>query len=93
MLDVDYSEIAKQDLEEIAANITEFAGLQSAVHVINDIQHSISLLLNHPEMGLKGHLLATREIFSRGYRVVYRITQQKILIITILHCRRLYPSL
>ncbi|MGR6980542.1 type II toxin-antitoxin system RelE/ParE family toxin [Testudinibacter sp. P27/CKL/0425] len=93
MREITYSAIANQDIETIMINITEFVGLQSAVNVINDIQKSIALLSTMPDMGAKGDVEGTREIYPRGYRVVYRTTETHILIITVLHCRRLYPPL
>ncbi|KAE9528399.1 type II toxin-antitoxin system RelE/ParE family toxin [Testudinibacter aquarius] len=93
MLELEYSDIANNDLENIMANITEFVGLQSAINVLGDIQKSMELLQMTPEMGVVGAILGTREIYPRGYRVVYRITAKKILIVTIVHCRQLYPPI
>ncbi|TNH07288.1 type II toxin-antitoxin system RelE/ParE family toxin [Testudinibacter sp. TR-2022] len=92
MLEIEYSAVANSDLEQIMMNITEFAGLQSAVNILGDIQKSVALLPTMPEMGV-GDVIDTREIYSRGYRIVYRITENNILIITIVHCRQLYPPL
>lgn len=93
MLNLVYTAHALDNIEDIAFNITEFAGAYSAIHVIDDIKKSIDLLAYAPEMGVVGEIQDTREIYPRGYRVVYSIIDGTIYIRTIVHCRRLYPPL
>ena len=90
-----YSSDAQKDIEDIFVNITEFTGVFSAINVLNDVKASIELLGFMPQMGVEGYIIGTREIYPRKYRVVYEIDDEKseIIILTILHTRRLYPPL
>ncbi|EFX91584.1 plasmid stabilization system protein, RelE/ParE family [Actinobacillus ureae ATCC 25976] len=86
-----YTPQAQRNLIEIAHNIVDFAGLESAIKVIGYIRKSVNLLAEFPEMGVQGIVKGTREIYPRRYRVVYKETEQNIIIITIMHGKRLYP--
>lgn len=90
-----YSSNAQKDIEDIFVNITEFTSVFSAINVLNDVKASIELLGFMPQMSVEGYIKGTREIYSRKYRVVYEIDDEKseIIILTILHTRRLYPPL
>ncbi|WP_416069071.1 type II toxin-antitoxin system RelE/ParE family toxin [Testudinibacter aquarius] len=89
---ISYSARAKQNLENIALGIYEFTlNLTTADNVINRIRSGIDNLNMFPERGSQGVIEGTREIYLGGYRIVYRIEESVIRIITIIHCSRLYP--
>ncbi|MBN6065179.1 type II toxin-antitoxin system RelE/ParE family toxin [Aggregatibacter actinomycetemcomitans] len=87
-----YSENAVQDFEHIVFDLTEYAGFSSAITIFEDIKQTIELLAYMPLMGVTGRVEGTREIYVRGYRIVYRVSSTEIQISTIIHCKRLYPN-
>ena len=90
-----YTHKSLDNIDDIVANITEFAGTYSAMNVLSDIKSSIDLLAYMPLMGVQGDIKGTREIYPIQYRVVYMVNdlRKEIIILTILHTRRLYPPL
>ncbi|WP_150539641.1 type II toxin-antitoxin system RelE/ParE family toxin [Actinobacillus vicugnae] len=81
-----YSNRSLNNIHEIVANITAFTDSYCAI---------IDLLGYMPFMGVQGCIKGTREIYPRNYRVVYMVNdfKKEIVILTILHTRRLYPPL
>ncbi|WGE90071.1 type II toxin-antitoxin system RelE/ParE family toxin [Actinobacillus arthritidis] len=90
-----YTHKSLDNIDNIVENITAFVGNYSAMNVLSDIKSSIDLLAYMPMMGVQGYIKGTREIYPRQYRVVYMVNDLKkeIIILTILHTRRLYPPL
>ncbi|EAQ6365321.1 type II toxin-antitoxin system RelE/ParE family toxin [Salmonella enterica subsp. enterica serovar Oranienburg] len=43
-------------------------------------------------MGIDGTLEDTKEIFVNGYRIVYSFTNSTVFVITVIHCKMLYPQ-
>ncbi|SMB90580.1 Plasmid stabilization system protein ParE [Pasteurella testudinis DSM 23072] len=87
-----YTVPVQKNLNDIAYHITEVAGINSAVAVTQDIQNTIALLEINPLMGKIGHISGTRELYPRGYRVVYQIDDNMITILSIIHCKQRYPK-
>lgn len=90
-----YTHKSLDNIDDIVVNITAFVGNYCAMNVLSDIKSSIDLLAYMPFMGVQGDIKGTREIYPRQYRVVYPVNDLKkeIIILTILHTRRLYPPL
>lgn len=86
-----YTPEAQRNLIEIARNIDDFVGKESAIKIVNYIRKSINLLAEFPNMGVSGLVKNTREIYPKRYRVVYKTVEDHIVILTIMHSKRLYP--
>ncbi|QTM01899.1 type II toxin-antitoxin system RelE/ParE family toxin [Mannheimia sp. ZY171111] len=84
---------ARSNIDEILENVIEFTGYeQSGLKLYDDIVKKLELLAFMPTIGLVRDD-GTRETFVRNYRIVYEIIEEDVFIITIIHTRRLYPSL
>lgn len=91
--ELEYSNYAQTNLKDIARNIYEFTySVISASNTTAKIMYAIELLPYQPFMGIKGKITGTREIYSNGYRIIYRVLNNKVRIVTILHSSRLYPN-
>lgn len=78
----------------IIENIVQYTGYESSGLVFQeDIEKNVALLSIFPEMGVDGVVDDTKEIFVNGYRVVYSFTESTVFILTVIHCKMLYPSL
>ena len=89
-----WTKLASQDLDEIA----EYIGQDSppAAHrvVLELLELTESALLTHPAAGRPGRLLGTRELVigHLPYIVAYRVREQDIEIVRVLHTSRRWPS-
>lgn len=82
---------AKNDINEILANVTEFTSFSnSAEKLLNEFRQTFHRLSLFPYSG-KSIDDQLRETFCRGYRIVYEIIDDEIYILTVIHSRRLYP--
>ena len=78
---------AKDDLTAIADYI-------AAHDVIDRIDSAVGRLADHPRLGRPGRIEGTRELVIPGlpYIVVYRIGQDRVHILRILHAARKWPG-
>lgn len=82
---------AKNDINEILANVTEFTSFSSSAEkLLNEFRQTFNRLSLFPYSG-KSIDDQLRETFCRGYRIVYEIIDDEIYILTVIHSRRLYP--
>jgi toxin ParE1/3/4 len=57
-----------------------------------EIQRKLDLLLQFPEIGRKGRVARTRELFVHpNYIVIYAVRRHTIDVIRFLHSRQIYP--
>jgi len=85
---------ASRDLEDINDYIDLHDGRGKADHVLDRIEKAFNSLTENPERGTcPKELLAIglrdfREIFFKPYRIIYRITEDKIYVLLISDGRR-----
>lgn len=84
---------ARQDLREIRAHITA-DNRKAAAKVAQTILRAIERLTEHPGSGRPGRVLDTKELVVVGtpFLVPYRITDDAIIIVRVLHGARKWPD-
>ena len=89
---VEFSQQAETDLRAIAEYIAENRP-KVAVSVVARIEQAIRQLERLPRLGRSGLLPGTRELTIAGlpYKAVYRIEEDLVLILTVVHTRRAWP--
>ena len=91
---VQLTDAATCDLEAIHDYIYRHDAPGSADHVLNQIESAFSSLAEFPERGshvkelLQIGILGYREIFSKPYRIIYRVTADIVYILLISDGRR-----
>ncbi|KAE9532519.1 plasmid stabilization protein [Ursidibacter arcticus] len=88
------SDQALKDIDEIIENVIEFTSYTaSGIKLYNEIFETLELISLLPKAGrMRQENNALREMFARSYRIVYQEFDDVILIITVIHSRRLYPQ-
>jgi toxin ParE1/3/4 len=82
---------ARRDVDEIVDYIAA-RNLPAARKIEGLIQRSIELLMEHPFMHRAGRLPGTREaVVHPNYVLVYRVQNDAITILAVLHTRQKYP--
>lgn len=89
---IKFSPTAESDLDVIRSYIAQNSSV-AAERVVARILQSIMYLQDFPRLGRPGFVSDTRELSILGlpYKAVYRIEGDSILIVTIIHHRRMYP--
>lgn len=88
-----WSEVAKEDL----SNIFQFIALDSRIYALKVVDEIIALsekLDAFPQAGkkVKEHRYEEiREVSVYSYRLIYRVSNQGIHVVTILHMKRKQP--
>jgi toxin ParE1/3/4 len=90
---IDWSPHAVSDLEAISEYIEQDRSLETANRVTRAIYNSIQGLRTMPNRGRHGRMESTRELVVSNlpYIVVYRILDQRLLILNILHGAQRWP--
>jgi addiction module RelE/StbE family toxin len=85
---------AERDLDEIAAYIGQDSPSAAARVILELIDQAEGALLGQPAVGRAGRVLGTRELVIRGlpYIVPYRVRENDIEILRVLHTSRRWPS-
>jgi addiction module RelE/StbE family toxin len=89
--EINWSPEALEDTEEIARYIQKDSPRYAGIVVDKLIEASRTLTSSPqrgcvvPELGLEDY----REIFIYSYRLIYRMTQRSILVVAVIHGRRL----
>ena len=83
---------AQENLEDIFSNVAFYTySYQSAEKLFDELFGVFELLALFPTMGIEGNVIGTREFYKRGYRIVYEIQCEQVIILAVLHCKRKYP--
>lgn len=90
---IEFSRAAERDLVDIQSYIAE-DNERAAERVITRILQSIRYLAQLPNLGRPGLVEGTRELSIAGlpYVAVYRIEQDSIRVLTVIHTRRHRPG-
>lgn len=85
---------AARDLEEICDYIDRHDSPGRADHVLRRIEKAFSSLSEHPHRGsypkelLDIGIREYREVFSKPYRIIYRVTEDNVYVLVITDGRR-----
>lgn len=84
---------AERDADEITDYIAKDNPV-AAVEVRDEIERRVDLLPDHPYLGRTGQAKGIRELIIPGlpYIVVYRIWNETIEVLRVLHTSRLWPE-
>lgn len=83
---------ATQDINEILANVYDFTGFISTPQkLLTEFNKTFELIEFMPHAIGRQREDGKREAFCRGYRIVYTVGDNSIVINTVIHSRRLYP--
>jgi len=88
-----WTAVAADDLKSVHEYLSEHApGRADAI--INRILSSIDVLEQYPNLGRKGRLEGTRELVITGtpFIVFYRLQENQIEILGVLHAARKWPD-
>lgn len=91
-LEIRFTEIALSDLQSTFEFISN-ENPEAARHTISQIFEGLDQLKKFPESGRPGRRKGTRElvITSLPYVIVYRLKQNFLEILTVLHTKRKWP--
>jgi addiction module RelE/StbE family toxin len=79
---------SRQDLADIIHYVAE-DNPQAAIELDDDILSAAAGLNSFPQRGRPGRVEGTRELIVRkNYIVVYKLLEDKVLILTVLHAAR-----
>jgi addiction module RelE/StbE family toxin len=89
-----WTRLAERDLNDIAAYIGQDSPAAAARVVLELIDQTEALLPRHAALGRPGRVLGTRELVIRGlpYVIPYRVRDNDIEILRVLHASRRWPS-
>ena len=95
--EIQYLEIAKNDLDQIFEYILK-DNPSSALEILNEIDDTVSKLVNFPELGKqprddKLKAFGYRILIINNYLVFYIITEKSVEIHRVLHSSRDYVNL
>ena len=91
-MQIRYTRLAVSDLTQ-AYDYIETDSPQNAREVIGRIEKSIETIASYPLLGKQGRVAETRGFFATGtpYIIIYRIKEDSLQILSILHTSRKYP--
>jgi addiction module RelE/StbE family toxin len=85
--------LAKRNLADISAFIA-IDNPAAAIRMEELISNAAARLSNFPNMGRRGSILGTRELIPHpSYRIVYRLLDETVWILTVAHTSRQWPPL
>ncbi|MEO7726292.1 MAG: type II toxin-antitoxin system RelE/ParE family toxin [Burkholderiales bacterium] len=89
-----WTKLAERDLSDIAAFIGQDSPAAAARVVLELIDQTEALLTRHVALGRAGRVLGTRELVIGGlpYVIPYRVRDNDIEILRVLHTSRRWPS-
>jgi len=90
---VEWRPLARQDLDETLAYVAD-DNPDAANRLQDEIERQVEMLAKMPEMGRPGRRRGTRELVIAGTRYIaaYRLTQNRLEILRLLHGARHWPS-
>ena len=91
MVGIEWSPTAENDLNEIVDYIAQDS-LEYALLFYEQVRERIENLRNFPKLGRKVPELddpSIRELILRNYRIIYRVSEENIQIIRIIHGSRI----
>ncbi|MEE8303191.1 MAG: type II toxin-antitoxin system RelE/ParE family toxin [Candidatus Tectomicrobia bacterium] len=88
-----WEEDAEEDLDRIFEYILE-DNPEAALRVVETIQQTVQMLIEHPHLGRAGRVADTRELVIPGtpYIVPYQVLGDQIIILRALHGAQQWPE-
>lgn len=91
-LKLEWSELARSDLLTIIDYVSE-ENPDAAQRLLDDIGSKAGKLSDFPKIGRPGRVEGTRELVAlANYIVVYRESQESVLILRVLHAAQKWPE-
>ena len=90
---LEWSPHAVADLKSISEYIEQDRSLETANRIVRAIYNSIQSLRTTPHRGRQGRIEGTREmaVTSLPYIVVYRVFEEHLLVLNIVHGAQKWP--
>jgi len=91
---IEWSPLSLQRINEISEYIAQ-DNIEAAIKWIKTIIDAIEKLNNFPEIGRKVPEIDRsnfREIIIKNYRIIYRLEENKISILTVRHSKQILPK-
>ncbi|NVM34218.1 MAG: type II toxin-antitoxin system RelE/ParE family toxin [Candidatus Lokiarchaeota archaeon] len=91
MVEIEWSQTSENDLNEIIDYIAQDS-LEYALSFYEEVREKVENLVQFPKMGRKVPELDDpniRELILRNYRLIYRIFEEKVQIIRLIHGSRI----
>ena len=89
-MEIVWRRAALNDLEAIREFI-EQDNPDAAARVYEAIRAAVDPLAAHPNIGRAGRVEGTRELSSLPYIVVYRVVEEQVRILSVMHTARQWP--
>jgi len=88
-----WTKLAIADLNHVYDFIAQ-ENISAAGRVINRIHEATQSLVYYPDLGRPGRVKGTQELFisSTPFALVYRVKQDRIEILSVLHTSRKWPD-
>ena len=85
--------LALSDLDEIAEYISK-TNTSASRKIIKTLWNNAQSLVKHPNIGRQGRVHGTRELIISGtnYIIPYRVIDEEIQILRVLHASRKWPT-
>ncbi len=91
MLPIVWKNNARLRVREAIDYISDF-NEQAALDLESALRHSVGRLADFPYVGRPGRVEGTRElIIHPNYLIIYRIADDAVVILNLVHARRQYP--
>ena len=91
-MEIRWLRLALKDLDDIAEYISK-DNPEAAQNIVKLLWEHTQILKNHPNMGRPGRVINTRELVidNTKYIIPYRVVNEQIEILRILHTSRNWP--
>ena len=93
-MNIEWSPLSLQRINEISEYIAQ-DNIDAAIKWINSIIDAVEKLDSFPEIGRKVPEIDRsniREILIKNYRIIYRLSKNKISILTVRHGKQILPD-
>ena len=93
-MSIEWSPLSLQRINEISEYIAQ-DNIDAAIKWIKSIIDAVEKLNNFPEIGRKVPEIDRsniREILIKNYRIIYRLSKDKISILTVRHGKQILPD-
>ena len=93
-MSIEWSPLSLQRINEISEYIAQ-DNIDAAIKWIKSIIDAVEKLNNFPEIGRKVPEIDRsniREILIKNYRIIYRLSKDKISILTVRHGKQIFPD-
>ena len=92
-MEIIWRRVALNDLEQIRRYIAA-ENPRAAIRIQTMIRNTVEHVADHPHLGRSGRVEGTRELVIAGtpYIVVYRVRDDRLRILSVIHSARRWPE-